>query len=166
MRGDGRSHHRQPLTYFPASAAELNPPVVLPFATVSTSRNLPYAYVGQIRSGTGSHSGFVVKPRVVATAAQAVFDEATLPATTGMQWLLQRDRGTYEPDPQVPRGFYVFDGYAAQRSDEKTRRASFPLASQNLNVAALYFAEDAGRGGFSGFLASDADDQRILASPR
>ncbi|MCX6865714.1 MAG: putative Ig domain-containing protein, partial [Verrucomicrobia bacterium] len=112
------AHTTASITYFPASAPNLNPPVVLPFATVSTSSNLPYAYVGQIRSGTGSHSGFVVKPRVVATAAQAVFDEATLAATNDIQWLLQRDRGTYEPDPQVPRGFYSFDGYATQRAAE------------------------------------------------
>jgi hypothetical protein len=151
------------LTYFPASAPSLNPPVVVPFATASTSQNLPYAYVGQIRSGTGTHSGFVVKPRVVATAAQAVFDEATLAATSDTQWLLQRDRGTYEPDPQVPRGFYLFDGYAALRASENTP-GTLTLASQNLNVAALYFAEDAGRGGFSGFLASDATTNEFLQS--
>jgi phosphodiesterase/alkaline phosphatase D-like protein len=157
------AHATASITYFPASAPNLNPPVVLPFATVSTSSNLPYAYVGQIRSGTGSHSGFVVKPRVVATAAQAVFDEATLAATNDIQWLLQRDRSTYEPDPQVPRGFYSFDSYAAQRSTEHTP-GILSLESQNLNVAAIYFAEDAGRGGFSGFLASDAADNEFLKS--
>ncbi len=151
------------ITYFPASAPSLNPPAVVPFETVSTSRNLPYAYVGQIRSGTGSHSGFVVKPRVVATCAQAVFDDATLAATSGLQWLLQRDRGTYEPDPQVPRGFYVFDGYAAQRTVEGTP-GTLSIDSQNLNAAAIYFAADAGRGGFSGFLASDAGDNEFLLS--
>ena len=151
------------ITYFPASAPSLNPPAVVPFTTTSTSRNLPYAYVGQIRSATGSHSGFVVKPRVVATAAQAVFDEATLTATSDMQWLLQRDRGNYEPDSQVPRGFYSFDGYAAQRAAEHTPGV-LSLESQNLNVAALYFAEDAGRGGFSGFLASDEGTNPYLQS--
>jgi hypothetical protein len=151
------------ITYFPVSAPSLNPPVVVPFDTVSSSRNLPYAYVGQILSGTGSHSGFVVKPRVVATVAQAVFDEATLAATSDMQWLLQQDRGTYEPDPQVPRGFYSFDGYATQRAVEDTP-GILSLESQNLNVAAIYFAEDAGRGGFSGFLASDAGANEFLQS--
>ena len=151
------------LTYFPATAPSLNPPVVVPFTTASTSQNMPYAYCGQIRSGTGTHSGFVVKPRVVATAAQAVFDEATLAATSDTQWLLQRDQGTYEPDPQVPRGFYLFDGYGALRASENTP-GTLALASQNLNVAALYFSADAGRGGFSGFLSSDAADNEYLQS--
>ena len=105
----------------------------------------------------------MVKPRVVATAAQAVFDEAALAVTSDTQWLLQRDYGTYEPDPQVPRGVYLFDGYAAQRVLENTP-GTLALASQNLNVAALWFAADAGRGGLSGFLASDAAANEFLES--
>jgi len=151
------------ITYFPASAPFLIPPAVVSFQTASSSRNLPYAYVGQILNNGGAYSGFVVKPRVVATVAQAVFDEATLSASTGMEWLLQRDKGTYEPDPQVPRGFYLFDGYSTQRAVEATP-GTFSLASQNLNVAAMYFAQDAGRSGFSGFLASDADPNEFLQS--
>ena len=41
------------LTYFLADALTGTPPDVLPFATVSTSQNLPYAYTGQIRSNAG-----------------------------------------------------------------------------------------------------------------
>nr|MCU0781974.1 hypothetical protein [Akkermansiaceae bacterium] len=61
----------------------------------------------------------------------------------------------YEPEPIIPRGCYVFDGYAAQRAAEGTP-GTLGLASLNLNVAALYFATDAARGGFTGFLASDS----------
>ena len=151
------------ISYFPASAPSLIPPTPIPFATVSTSENLPYGFVGQIRSGTGSYSGFVVKPRVVVTVAQAIFDDATLSATSGTQWLLQRDRGTYEPTPQAPRGYYLFSGYDAQRTIEASP-GLLSLQSQDLNVAALYFAADAGRGGFSGFLASDAEPNEFLTS--
>lgn len=142
------------VTYLTASDPAATVPLMVPFATVATSQDQPYAYVGQLRSGTGSFSGFAVKSRVVATVAQAVFDEATLTMTGNLQWLLQQDRGGYEPVPQVPRGFYAFDSYAAQRATEGTPGA-LAEASQNLNVAALYFDEDAGRGGFSGFLAGE-----------
>jgi autotransporter-associated beta strand protein len=148
-------------TYDRAGAAAVNPPRVVTFATASTSPNLPYAHVGQVRNDAGSHSGFVVKPRVVATTARAIFDEASLAQIPGMEWLLQRDRETHEPKPLVPRGFYVFDGYAARRSAENTPGTLSPEA-QDFNVAAMYFLEDAGRGGFSGFLASDDSSRPLL----
>ena len=151
------------VTYFLADPQTGTPPAVLSFDTVSTSQNLPYAYVGQIRSDVGVSSGFVVKPRVVATAAHVVFDDGALSYAFGLQWLLQRDRGTYEPKPQIPRGFYVFDGYAARRTLENTPGTSSPQ-SQNLDAAALYFLEDAGRGGFGGYLASDAAQNEFLLS--
>ncbi|QJE97252.1 cadherin-like beta sandwich domain-containing protein [Luteolibacter luteus] len=136
---------------------------VLPYDTVSTRRNQPYAYVGQIRNDTGSHSGFAVKTRVVATVAQSVFDEFTLAQIPGVQWLFQQDRAVHEPKPQTPRGFYVFDGYAAQREQDDT--PGFPsLAAQEMNVAALYFLEDAGRGGYSGFLATDEATQPLATA--
>lgn len=152
------------LTYFLADALTGTPPSPLPFETVSTDTTKPYAYVGQIRSNAGSSSGFVVKQRVVATAGHVVFDDGTLAAVTGLQWLFQRHRGTYEPKPQIPRGYYIFDGYAAQRALENTPGSSSPQ-SQNLDVAALYFLEDAGRAGYGGFLASDALDNEFLLSP-
>jgi hypothetical protein len=148
-------------------------PAVLPFATVTANPSIfPYAYVGQLRSDLGSATGFVVKARVVATAAHVVFDDYKLTAApalpptataaqllpftaTGLQWLFQRDKGTYEPVPQIPRGFYVLSGYASQRSKDPIAGQS-TTASRNQDVAALYFLENAGRGGFGGFLASDA----------
>ena len=151
------------MTYPQANAPILNPPVVVPFATSSSSRNFPYSYVGQFRTDAGSQSGFVVKPRVVATTSLAIFNDSSLTRNTGMQWLLQRDNGTYEPKPQVPRGTYVFTGYEAQRLSEGTP-GTLSMASQNLNVAALYFAEDAGRGGFSGYLSSSNKANEFLQS--
>lgn len=135
----------------------------LPFSTVSTRRNLPYAYVGQIRNDTGSHSGFAVKTRVVATSAQALFDEVTLSQIPGVQWLHQNDKDIHEPKPLVPRGFYVFDGYAAQRGLESTPGV-LSTAAQDLNAAAIYFLEDAGRGGFSGFLPTSESEQPLLSA--
>ena len=123
------------ITYFLADPPTGTPPTVLSFNTVSTDQTKPYAYVGQIRSNAGSSSGFVVKQRVVATAGHVVWDDGTLSAAQGLQWLFQRDAGGYEPKPQTPRGFYIFDGYAAQRTLENTPGSSSPQ-SQNLDVAA------------------------------
>jgi uncharacterized repeat protein (TIGR03803 family) len=151
-------------TYFLAEPAVGLTPAVLAFETASTAQALPYSFVGQLRSDAGSATGFVVKPRVVATAAHVVFDEATLVPATGLQWLFQRDRASFEPVPQTPRGFYVSQGYASQRQAEGTPGESTP-ASQDLDAAALYFLADAGRGGFSGYLASDAVQNEWLISP-
>jgi uncharacterized repeat protein (TIGR03803 family) len=153
------------ITYYSADATVGATPSVLPFQTVSTTQSLPYAYVGQIRSDVGSATGFVVNRRVVATAGHVVFDDGTLSYVTGLQWLFQRDAGTYDPVPQIPQGFYVFDGYAAQRTAENTPGQS-TVASQNLDVAALYFLADAGRGGYAGFLASDSTDNEFLVSSK
>ena len=135
----------------------------LSFAEISTNRNLPHAYVGHLKTDSGYHSGFVVKQRVVATTAQAVFDEVTLAQIPGTQWMFQRDREVHEPKALVPRGFYVFGGYAAQRTADNTP-GTLSTASQGLNAAAVYFLGDAGRGGFSGFLATDASNQPLLDS--
>ncbi len=159
------------LTYSLATALAGTPPAVVPFETVSTVGPLPYGWVGQLRSNSGSGSGFVVMPRVVATAGHVVFDDGSLSAATGLQWLLQRDRGTFEPTPQTPRGFYLFDGYAAARSAPGVVPGESTATSQNLDVAALYFVAAAGnanlpgRGGSSGFLASDSVLNEFLLSP-
>jgi hypothetical protein len=151
------------ITYFLAEPTSGTAASVIPFETVAGSPDLPYAFVGQIRSSVGTSSGFVVKPRVVATAGHVVFDDGTLAAVTGLQWLFQRDRASHDPTPLEPRGYYLFTGYSERRQSEGTPGTSSP-ASQELDVAALYFAEDAGRGGFSGFLASDAANNEFLLS--
>ena len=150
-------------TYYLADTLTGTAPSLVPFETVTGSPALPYQYVGQFRTDAGSGSGFVVRPRVVATAAHAVFDDGTLSAATGQQWLFQRDRTSFEVKPQTPRGFYIFTGYSAQRTTENTPGTSSPL-SQTLDAAAVYFLEDAGRGGFSGYLASDSTPNEWLLS--
>ena len=150
-------------TYNPSMNASATSIRDLPFSTISSRRDLPYAYVGQIRNDSGSFSGFAVKTRVVATAAQALFDEITLSQIPGVQWLHQNDKDIHEPKPLVPRGFYVFDGYAAQRGAENTPGV-LSTAAQDLNAAAIYFLEDAGRGGFSGFLPTSSGEQPLLSA--
>jgi hypothetical protein len=151
------------ITYRLTDAPAGTPPTVLPFVSVSADTTKPYAYSGQIVSDAGASTGFVVKPRVVATAGHVVFDDGTLSAAQGLQWHFQRDAGSYEPTPLYPRGFYIFDGYAAQRTLENTPGTSSPQ-SQTLDVAALYFVEDAGRGGYGGYLASDLNNNEFLLS--
>ena len=152
------------ITYFLEEAPAGAAPLVLPFETVTTSDSMPYAYVGQIRSDAGSSSGFVVKPRVVATAGHVVFDDGTLSAVTGLQWLFQRDSTSHEPKPQIPRGIYLLDDYAAARAEPGVVPGEGTLESQNRDAAALYFLADASRGGYGGFLASDAADNEFLVS--
>jgi hypothetical protein len=71
-------------------------------------------------------------------------------------WFFQQDKGVYEPVPQAPRGWYVFEGYAAARSNDKAMDPSGESStkSRSLDVAALYFLEDAGPGGYGGYLVS------------
>jgi hypothetical protein len=151
------------VSYLSAAAPMLNPPKPVPFEKIATDRQQPYAHVGQVRGVAGTFSGFVVKRRVVATVAQAVFDEATLTIVPNLQWLPQRENGGYEPDPLAPRGCYIFEGYQTQRTAEASPGV-LSIESQNLNVAALYFGSDAGRGGYSGFLASEQANNEFLQS--
>jgi uncharacterized delta-60 repeat protein len=152
------------IVYADAFSPTGTPPSVLSFGTVSTDATKPYGYVGQIRSNSGLGTGFAVKSRVVATAAHVVFDEGSLSAVQGLQWLLQEDAGGHEPLPVTPRGYYLIDGYATQRAAETP--GSFSLASRQKDVAALYFINDtdAARTGFAGFLASDLTNNEFLIS--
>ena len=150
------------ITYRP-DAAIGQPPSALAFETVTGNGDGPYPYVGQIRSRSGAGTGFVVKPRVVATAAHVVWDDGTLSTAVGLQWMHQRHRGEYEPLPLQPRGFYLYSGYAEQRIQDNSPGDSSPL-SQNLDAAAIYFNEDPARGGYGGFLASDLPDNEFLLS--
>ncbi|MBE7495334.1 MAG: hypothetical protein HS117_10330 [Verrucomicrobiaceae bacterium] len=151
------------ITYFVASAATGTAPSVLAYESVTGDTARPYAFVGQLRSNAGAGSGFVVKERVVATAAHVLWNDGTLSAAQGLQWLFQRHRGLHEPQPIEPRGFYLFDSYSGQRAAEATP-GFFSPQSQTLDVAALYFTENAGRGGYGGFLASDLTQNEFLLS--
>jgi hypothetical protein len=155
------------VTYLLSETAPGTPPSVLQYSdfTAGLAQGWPYAYNGQIRSDVGYGSGFVVKERVVLTAAHVVFNDANWSFVTEVYWFFQQHRGSYEPKPQQPRGWYVFEGYAARRMTETTPGTSSP-AAQNLDVAALYFLEPAGRGGYGGYLSSDAEDHVWLTAAR
>jgi hypothetical protein len=152
------------LVYVTAASPSGAQPQVLDFNTVPTDASKPYGFAGQLRSHSGSGSGFAVKDRVVATAAHVVFDEGTLSSVQGLQWLHQQHAGVFEPIPAVPRGYYLIDGYASQRLSETP--GSFSLASRHLDAAALYFLNNlaAARTGYSGYLASDLDSNEHLLS--
>ena len=115
---------------------------------------LPQTYCGQIVTEFGSGSGVVVKERVVLTAAHVVFDDFSLAWVGNAQWFFQRHAPEYNPAPQEVRGYFVNGGYAAQRNNESPGVSS--PASFDLDVAALYFYQAAGRGGYGGYLASDS----------
>lgn len=119
-----------------------------------------YQFCGQLLTPLGWGSGTVVKQRVVLTAAHVVFDDYALAfvPNDAVKWFFQRQAGEYEPAPQTPRGFVVSSGYAAQRQAEATPGLS-GTASRDLDLAALYFGEAAGRGGFSGYLVSKPGEE-------
>ncbi len=144
------------VTYLVASATGATLPGVLQFddATTAIEGQPPFGWTGQLLSETGYGSGTVVRRRVVLTAAHVVFNDATLSYVPGVRWFFQRYADEYEPPAQSPRGWYVFSGYAAARTNDASPGVSSP-ASQNLDVATLYFLEDAGRGGQSGYLVSE-----------
>jgi V8-like Glu-specific endopeptidase len=109
----------------------------------------------------GYGSGCVVQPRVVLTAAHVVFNDAQLSYVQNVNWFFQEFSGDYNPPAQIPAGWYVFSGYAAARTNDNSPGVESP-ASQDLDVAALYFLEDAGRGGSSGYLVSEANGTEWL----
>jgi alpha-tubulin suppressor-like RCC1 family protein len=149
------NHLGVPRYTFPANSAtwEMNLVSYAQLETVITGE--PHAFNGQLLGEGGYGSGTVVKKRVVLTAAHLVFDDRKLGFVTNVYWFHRRYAGAYEPRPQQPRGWYVFGGYDSQRAVERTPGVSSP-ASQHLDTAALFFYEDAGGGGQSGYLASDA----------
>jgi V8-like Glu-specific endopeptidase len=159
--GGGNATYGTIVTYLFAPPASGEPPTVVLFDIATT--NEPYLFNGQIQTSVGFGSGFVVKPRVVLTAAHVLFDDVQLSYVTGARWFFQRYRDQLEPVPQIPYGWYVYEGYAAQRQVDNSPGISTP-DSQNLDMAAMYFLEDAGRGGSGGYLSSDADANEYLLS--
>jgi len=152
------------LTYFASNEPTGQGPETVSFTDTSANEDLPLAYLGQIRSPAGGSTGFVVKRRVVATAGHVVFDDGSLSFITDLQWLFQRHSPDYEPTPQTPRGFYLAAGYAEARQEPGVEPGVGTPQSQDLDYAVLYFQEEAGRGGVSGFLASDAKDENEFLS--
>jgi hypothetical protein len=108
----------------------------------------------------------------VLTAGHVVFDPVTLSyvGVDAVWWFFQRQAGEYEPPPlKGPRGWYVLEGYAAERSKDFRQRGlnsneSSP-ESQKLDVAALFFTGKPGAGfeGYGGYLTSDPTGHVWLA---
>lgn len=145
-----------------------SPPGVVPYNLVTNARpSLPYLYTGQLLSEVGYGSGCVVKKRVVLTAAHTVFNDGTLAfaSPSNVKWFFQRYAGQFEPPTQTPRGWYVLSGYASARTNDvhDLGAGNSSPASQSLDAAALYFFENAGRGGQSGYLVSDPTNQWLTS---
>lgn len=149
-------------TYTLPAAPVANGPVPLDsYATITNDAiqpGTPYRFSGQLFTDAGFSSGFVVKKRTVLTAAHAVFDIGRLAFATNVWWFFQRHRGDHEPLAQQPRGWHVFEGYAAARAGDPGPNES-TVETRNLDVAALYFFEDAGRGGYGGYQITTTNGQ-------
>jgi hypothetical protein len=133
-------------------------PFPVPANNISNLSVYPFGFNGQIQSDTGYGSGVAVQANVVLTAAHVVFNDQTLAYVSQAYWYFQQEAGTFEPEPQAARGWYVLSGYAAQRTNDLQVYApdtSTPQ-SRNLDVAALYFLSPAAGGGYGGYLPSDA----------
>jgi hypothetical protein len=151
------------ITYAVEGSRANNNLVPIASKVASSPGSHPYGFVGKVRSDSGAQSGFIVRPRVVATAAGAVFNDASLAYTTGVQWLMHQSGDIDAALPRLPRGQYVFSGYDNQRKKEDSP-GILSIQSQQLNVAALYFSTGISRRGYSGFLASDDQENPYLNS--
>ncbi|PWU09214.1 MAG: hypothetical protein C5B50_27820 [Verrucomicrobia bacterium] len=138
--------------YLLSSESNGVPPAPVSFTNASTSA--PYEFVGQIATDRGFGSGVVVRDRVVLTAASVIFDDVSLSYMSGVRWFFQRYNGKFEPPGQDVLGACVLSGYASQRQIDNDPGVP-SIQSQNQDVAALFLLQSVGRGGYSGWLASD-----------
>ena len=125
----------------------------------------PLVFCGQLITPHGASSGVAVQTHVVLTAAHALFDDEqlTYAPPRKVRWFPARSRGTYEPEPLTPRGWQVLSGYATQRETDQSPGVPSE-ASQQLDVAAMYFAEPCGYSGRSGYLTGTQSPSEWLAS--
>jgi hypothetical protein len=148
----------------PPSAASF--PTEVPSSDI-TANNYPYRFNGQLQTDVGFGSGVAVRENIVLTAAHMVFNDQTLAYVNQAFWDFQEEAGVFQPEPQAARGWYLLSGYAAQRTYDLSHGygpdESSPQ-SQDLDVAALYFLSPAARGGYGGYLASDATPNQWLNS--
>ncbi len=150
-------------TYLIADAVTGAVPALVDDALARTTT--PYEFVGQIQTDQGLGTGFVPFSRTVATAAHVLFEDGSLSYVTGVRWFFQHEVGVFEAPPQIPRGTYLFSGYATQRTIDASPGIS-TAASQQLDAAAMYFLEPAGRGGSSGILAEQLRRQSLAPRPQ
>ena len=154
------------------------PPVSLPsYDEIRSGQQLsqrhPYPMAGQIRTPAGWASGVVVRDRVVLTAAHVLFDGSTnLVDPSSIEWFHERHAGVagYSPRPIRAKGYYYHTNYLAARTVESQQPGWIPgsstPASQEWDVAVLFFDEPVARGGQSGYLLSDATPNLWLGSSR
>jgi uncharacterized repeat protein (TIGR03803 family) len=128
------------------------------FADITSDEDPRYANLGQIRNWAATGTGFAARRRVVVTAAHMVFDDRIMAFIPEVEWLHQRHAGEHDPVPQLPRGYLVLEGYADQREADPSAPGDSNSDTRNLDAAVLYFQQDAARGGYGGFLASEGGD--------
>ena len=138
--------------------------------SLTNSPMLPYGFNGQLQTASGFGSGVAIREKVVLTAAHVVFDDGTLSFVSDVSWFFQKHAGEFDPKAQQVRGWYVMSSYSAARSNDLASGYYAPgqssPQSRNSDVAALYFTGPAARGGYAGFLASEAGTNEWLASPQ
>ncbi|HEX3798591.1 MAG TPA: Calx-beta domain-containing protein [Verrucomicrobiae bacterium] len=148
----------------PPSGAVLPAPVIS--SSINDIRDFPFGFNGQLQTDAGFGSGVAARETVVLTAAHLVFNDATLSYTEQAYWSFQEEVGIFEPEPIPARGWYVLGGYATQRTNDLETGGfavdqSSPQSRQS-DAAALYFLTPVARGGFGGYLASDASPNPYL----
>lgn len=149
------------VSYLLAGSAPANTylPSLVPLANMTNVNQYPFGYCGQLESDVGYGSGAAVSTNVVLTAAHLIFDDQTLSYVSQAYWFIQEEASISQPLPQAARGWYVLNGYAAQRTNDINSSYSPDQSSpqsQNLDVAALYFLQQVAGGGEGGYLPSDA----------
>ena len=169
----------EPLPIYYEFAADLPANVALPsplanFSVINSSLTntprLPYAFNGQLQSDVGLASGVAVRSNVVLTAAHVVFNDETLSYASTVYWFFQEDAGEFDPKPLTARGWNVLSGYASTRTNDLTVLTNLyspgvsSPESRNWDVAALYFDSPVARGGYGGYLSSDAATNEWLTS--
>ena len=150
------------------------PVPISPFSVINDSLTfsplLPYAFNGQLQTANGFGSGVAVRDKVVLTAAHVVFDDVNLSYVNDVNWFFQKHAGDFDPKPQGARGWYVLASYSSARSNDLAGGYYAPgqssPQSRNWDVAALYFTGNAARGGYGGYLTSDAATNEWLVSSR
>jgi hypothetical protein len=121
----------------------------------------PFKYGGQLATDAGFASGMLIRPRVVLTAAHVLFLPGTTNPVRSVRWFFERHRDYFEPRPLVARGWYVPTNYLAALAAEP-QHDGLSTASHESDIAAVYFGEDAGRGGYSGYLVGNPDPGQWL----
>ena len=156
------------LSVGPITSGGVNLPMPVPANNINDLTDYPYGFNGQLQSDVGYGSGVAVQTNVVLTAAHLVFNDQTLSYVSAAYWYFQQEAGVFAPEPLAARGWYVLSGYAAQRTNDLLGGLGPDQSSpqsRNLDVAALYFLSPvAGRGGYGGYLPSDAVPNSWLTS--